>query len=222
MIRVLTEIGVPLQTIKELAQSRTPEKLMKLLSGEQRKVADKLRFLNEVHSVIDVFMELLTEGICATETEISVYEMPEKQIILGGKTDFQNSEGFLREFMKFCNSNHEPTLNLSYPIGGYFENIEAFLNEPSRPARFFSLDPKGHDKKAEGLYLIGYTRGYYGQTNDLPERMNTYAKKNGLIFNGAVYNIYLFDELSISDPEQYLLQVSAPVTETKRLPSRRP
>jgi hypothetical protein len=100
--------------------------------------------------------------------------------------------------------------------------MEAFLHEPSRPARFFSFDPKGHDQKAEGLYLIGYTRGYYGQTNDLPERMNTYAKKNGLIFSGAVYNIYLFDEISISDPEQYLLQVSAPVTETKRLLSRRP
>jgi effector-binding domain-containing protein len=72
-----------------------------------------------------------------------------------------------------------------------------------------------------GLYLIGYTRGYYGQTNDLPKRMASFARKNGLLFNGSVFNTYLFDEMSIIDTEQYLLQVSALVKETRRVPSRR-
>jgi hypothetical protein len=52
--------------------------------------------------------------------------------------------------------------------------------------------------------------------------MAAFAKKNGLIFTGAVYNTYLFDEISITDPNQYLLQVSASVSETRRVPSRRP
>jgi hypothetical protein len=52
--------------------------------------------------------------------------------------------------------------------------------------------------------------------------MEAFAKKNGLAFNGAVCNIYLSDEISEADPEQYLLQVSVPVTETRRTPSRRP
>ena len=73
-----------------------------------------------------------------------------------------------------------------------------------------------------GLYLIGYTRGYYGETNDLPNRMTAFAKKNGLIFNGPVYNIYLYDEMSVADANQYLLQVSASVKETRRVKSRRP
>jgi len=78
------------------------------------------------------------------------------------------------------------------------------------------------------LFLTGYTRGYYGQTNDLPKRMasfakkKSFAKKNGLMFNGPVYNLYLFDEMSITDPEQYLLQVTASVKEMRRVPSRRP
>lgn len=72
-----------------------------------------------------------------------------------------------------------------------------------------------------GLYLVGYTHGYYGQTNDLPGKMAAYAKKHGLVFNGAVYNIYLTDETSVIDPDQYLLQVSASVSETRRVPSRR-
>jgi effector-binding domain-containing protein len=100
--------------------------------------------------------------------------------------------------------------------------MNVFLNEPSQPTRFFSLDPNGKEKQPKGLYLTGYTRGYYGQTNDLPKRMAAFAKKNRLVFTGPVYNIYLFDEMSITDMNQYLLQVSASVKETRRVPSRRP
>ena len=222
MIRVLIEIGVPLDTIKDLAADRTPEKLMKLFHKHKGIMEDELRFLQKSYSVVSMFLDLLNAGICATESEISVSEMPEKQIRLGGKNDFAGSDNFFGEFMRFCNSQHEPPLNLAYPVGGYFESMDVFLNEPSQPTRFFSYDPNGTEKKEAGLYLIGYTRGYYGHTNDLPERMEAFAKKNGLLFNGPVYNIYLFDEMSIIDTNQYLLQVSASVKETRRVASRRP
>lgn len=222
MIRVLAEIGVPLLTIKELVQDRTPEKLMKLLSKHKKIVADELKFLQEVHSVISVFLDLLITGMCAIETEISVSEMPEQRIILGDTNKFGSSDSFYGEFLRFCNAQHEPKLNLSYPVGGYFESMDVFLDEPSQPTRFFAIDPNGREKMTAGLYLVGYTRGYYGQTNDLPDRMADFAKKNGLVFNGAVYNLYLFDEMCIVEPEQYLLQVSASVKETRRVQSRRP
>jgi hypothetical protein len=97
-----------------------------------------------------------------------------------------------------------------------------FLSESSQPTRFFSFDPKGYDRKPEGLYLIGYTRSYYDRTNDLPQRMAGFAKKNGVVFNGPVYSIYLFDEISVTDPNRYLLQVSASVREIRRVSSLRP
>lgn len=219
MIRVLTEIRVPLKDIKELTENRTPEKMIKLLIQNKDKLANEIRLLQDAISVNETFIELLSEGLGITETEISVKEMPEKHIVLGGKTSFGETDEFYGEFLKFCNS-YEPRINLSYPIGGYWESISDFLKKPSRPMRFFSLDPKGHEIRAAGLYLTGYTRGYYGEVSDLPERMAEFARKNELIFSGAVYNTYLFDELSIVDPKQYLLQVSAFVTEMRRAPSR--
>jgi DNA-binding transcriptional MerR regulator len=221
MVRILADIGVPLQTIKELNNSRTPEKLLKLLSKHKDIVTDDMRFLHEVYSVINSFIELLSDGVCATENEIHVAEMPEKQIILGGINDFSDSGSIFREFTRFCLTQHEPKLNLSYPVGGYWESMEVFLDMSAQPSRFFSLDPKGHQRKEAGLYLVAYTRGFYGQTNNLPVRMKAFAKKNGLLFNGPVYNHYLFDELSVNDDSQYLLQASASVKETRRLPSRR-
>jgi DNA-binding transcriptional MerR regulator len=222
MLRVLKDIGVPLNTIGELNGTRTPEKLLKLLSKNRDRVTSEIRFLQDVHLIISTFTDLLNEAVSATEEELSVTEMQETRIILGDANDFRGEIGFVKEFLRFCNDPCDPTLNLSFPIGGYWDDMASFLKEPSRPMRFFSIDPRGKDSKPAGLYLTGYTRGYYGQTNDLPKRMTAFAKKNGLVFSGPVYNIYLSDELSEADPEKYLLQVTASVTETRRVPSRRP
>jgi DNA-binding transcriptional MerR regulator len=222
MIKVLSEIGVKLETIRTLAENRTPEGMLKLLHKHENIVADEMRFLHKVSSVIGTFHSLLSEGISATESEFTMSEVHERNIILGKANDFRGSTGFFREYVRFCNSEQEPKLDLSYPIGGYFENMDIFLNEPSQPSRFFTIDPNGRDIIPQGLYLQGFTRGYYGVTGDLPERMVAFAKKNSLVFTGPVYNIYLFDEVSVTDPTQYLLQISAAVKATKRVQSRRP
>jgi len=221
MIRVMREIGVPLGTIKKLRENRTPEKLLRILRTHWNDIADEMRLLQEISSVISVFTDLLKEAISVIESDLTMAEIPERQILLGEKTDYTGETGFMREFLNFCNAPHIPKLNTSFPIGGYWDNMSGFLKESSRPERFFSLDPKGHEKKEAGLYLTGYTRGYYGQTNDLPKRMVEYADENGLLFSGPVYNIYLADEISVNNPEQYLLQVSAAVIETRQKSNRR-
>ena len=222
MIRVLTAIGTPLKEVKELTATRTPEKMLRFFRKHKERVANEIKFLQAAYSVINIFDSLFHEAASITETEISISEMPERRIILGDENDFSETTGFQREFIRFCKASHEPKSNISYPVGGYFENMEVFLDEPSKPTRFFFLDTQGNEIKPAGLYLIGYTRGYYGQTNDLPERMAMYAKKNGLVFNGPVYNIYLTDEISELDLGKYLLQVSVSVRETRRAqPHRR-
>jgi len=188
---------------------------MKLLNKHKGVIADRIEFFNESFSIISTYLDLLNEGVCAIEADFTVSKMQEKPIILGEINDFDDSDSFHEEFMRFCKAENKPKLNLSFPIGGFFQSMEAFLMNPSQPTRFFSFDPKGLELKESGLYITGYTRGYYGQTNDLPKRMAAFAKENGLLFNGPVYNIFLFDEVSLIDPEQYLLQVSASVKEDR-------
>jgi len=220
MIHVLTEIGVPLGTIRELAETRTPEKSLKLLRKAKNEVDDKIGFYSDVNLLIDVYLGLLHDGICATEDEIAVTKMSAIQIVMGDVNDYTDTVGFVREFTRFCRALREPRLNTCFPIGGYWESMDAFMDRPSQPERFFSLDPNGREQKTAGRYLVGYTRGYYGQTNGLPERMRAYAEKKGAAFAGPVYNLYLFDELSIVDPQRYLMQSCVAVKEADR-PYRR-
>jgi len=137
---------------------------------------------------------------------------------LGDTTDPSGQTDYLDEYIRFCNTPHVPKLNLSYPIGGYFESMAAFIKKPTHPARLFSLDPKGNERKEAGLYLIGHSRGNYEEKNDLPERMAAFAKKNDLLFDGPVYSVLLIDEISEINPENYLLRVFASIRETRHLP----
>jgi effector-binding domain-containing protein len=51
----------------------------------------------------------------------------------------------------------------------------------------------------------------YGEKNGLPKRMFDYALHNGLEFCGPAYTVYLLDAASVSDAEQFLLQVAVQV-----------
>jgi DNA-binding transcriptional MerR regulator len=167
MIRVLTKLGVSHNTIREMAASRTPEKLTKLLRKQKEELVGEIRFLKDAHSVIAVFLDFITEGLLAEESEIFVREVSERRIVLGEPNKYKDGEGFYGVFARFCTARPTPELNPAYPIGGYFDCMERFMDDPSRPARFFSHDPTDKETISEGLYLIGYTRGYYGWTNDL-------------------------------------------------------
>ena len=221
MIQILADIGIPRKRIRELMKNRSPEIMIKLLHEYKEKVGYEKRFFNEVELVISAFFDSLFAAMSVTETEMYVSEMPEKHIVLGDFNNFGENESFYAELNRFYNAPSEPKIVKSFPVGGFWDSMAKFVSKPSQPMKFFSLDPNGNGLWRAGWYLNGYTRGYYGQTNDLPERMTSYAKDEGLLFTGPVYNVYLSDEFSEPNPNNYLLQVSASVTETQRSDSRR-
>jgi DNA-binding transcriptional MerR regulator len=98
MIRVLTKIGVPLRTIREMAADRIPEKLVKLLRKQKEELAGEIRFLREAHSVIAIFIDFMTEGLFADESKMFVREDPEGRIVLGEPNEYKDGEGFYGAF----------------------------------------------------------------------------------------------------------------------------
>lgn len=211
MIKDLREIGVKVEEIGELGKDRSPELMIKLLTSQDIDLTCEIHYLQDIQSVVRMRRSMMVEGISANENEISICEMPEVKLVLGEPTLFAENESFFNEYLKFRKKPRNPKINPSYPSGGYYDSIDTFTAHPSQADRFFSLDPDGYERKERGMYLVGYTRGYYGALNDLPERMVEYAKQHKITFDGPVYNICLLDELCIPDTNQYLMQVSASI-----------
>jgi len=210
-ISVLSELGVPLATIKDISDNRTPEGVLELLTKQEFELNAQLRKIQKASSIIHTFRDHIQVGLLANEEAITIQELPEDNFILGDENDFKDDEKFYQPFIKFCNDATKNRINLKFPIGGYHDNWDHFFGSPSKPSRFFSSDPYGNNKRQAGRYLVGYNRGYYGEFDDLPKRMKDYAEKNKLVFKGPVYKKFLFDEVSTSEKDNYLSQVAVQI-----------
>ena len=214
-INVLVDLGIPLSTIKELTARRTPESMIDLLSRQEVILDYKLYELRTAYSIIHTYRNNIQDGLFAREGDVSVREFDEARIILGPENSFESNETFYWSFINFCNSAKDYRINLRYPIGGYHLDMQSFLKAPGQPERYFSFDPVGNIIREKGKYLVGYERGYYGEFDKLPGKMAAYAKTYDLIFTGPVFVIYLHDEVSVVDPNQFMARVMVPVSSKK-------
>jgi DNA-binding transcriptional MerR regulator len=203
-IKVLSNLNVPLEKIKQMKANRSPETILELLSKQEEYLISELRRLNEINSVIHTFTSLINRGIKANVEEIAVVRQEEIPIILGEPNDFKGEKYFYGAFMKFCSDTMSKNHNLNYPIGGLFETTEKYFANPNLPTRFFSLDPFGADIIPKGNYLTGYTKGYYGESGNLAKRMKKFAADNSIVLSGSAYQIFLHDEICIAEPKHYL------------------
>jgi len=208
LITTLRRIGVPLETISTLMRNRTPDDLLELLSSKERDITHEIQQLLDAGKVITVFNNHIRKGLTADHDKISVAHLESEAFILGPPNDYTGDETFYNAFQRYCQDLEKKGGNLHYPMGGWWACMDDFLKNPVRPPRFFSVDPYGCQQKKAGRYLVGYNRGFYGEIGDLPERLVAFARENGLEFGGPMFNIFLLDEISVIEPDKYLMQAS--------------
>jgi DNA-binding transcriptional MerR regulator len=207
-VSVLSDLKIPLKKISELRRGRNPKSFIKLLERKEKELDMELRAVRVCSSVIHARRELIDYGLrVEEEARISVLYREEKTIILWPRNEYKEGETFMEPLAAFVNKAKEYRINLNFPIGGYWDSLEAFQKAPTQPDRFFSIDPTGTQKRKEGRYLVGFVRGYYGQMGDLPDRMVACAKENRIPIYGPTYVIYLHDEICTQNSTEYLAQV---------------
>jgi len=217
-ITTLSELEIPLKTIAELRKERDPEQFLDLLEKQERLMDMEMRSLRQRYSIIHARRELVNMGMKVDVNAISVMHFEERAMFLWPRNEYKEGENFIAPLAAFVASTGDYHINLSFPVAGYFDNMESFAKAPECPDHFLSIDPIGTFSRKAGDYLVGYARGYYGEIGDLPERMTAYAKEHSINIHGPVYTIYLHEEISTADPSQYLAMCSIAVS--KKRPSQ--
>ncbi|MDR3305196.1 MAG: MerR family transcriptional regulator [Clostridiales Family XIII bacterium] len=205
-INLLHDLDMPIRIISEIQRNRTPERVLDILSDKERELEADLARVEKSYNVIRTLRQMIHVGLTADEDTIEIRYMEELPIIIGPSNDFGTSPYFYDGFLKFCSEAAQYGIDLRFPVGGVFTDFEAFCRRSGEPRNFFSVDPTGTNKKEAGKYIVAYSRGYYGRTGTLPERLTKYIQDNELTPSGQVYHIFLLDELSVKDHDQYLLQ----------------
>jgi len=217
-INVLVRLGVSLATVSEMLKDRTPENMIELLSQQETILDRRLHELHSAYSIIHTFRKNIQNGLTGRAGEVRVEMLDEINYVLGPPNEFGSSKNYYVTFKQFCKDANANRINLEYPVGGYYHDIDTFLKEPDCPDRYFSMDPHGNCARQAGKYLVGYRQGYhgangyYGDFVDVPQKMAAYAEEHDLIFHGPVYVVYLLNEISTKEPEQYLSRISVSVS----------
>jgi len=209
-INVLKSVNVPMKEIGVIKKDKSPEMMLEFLRKQEFKLNQELYRLQQAYAIIHTYREIIQEGINANEHEITVCQKSATPIEIGPVNDF-SSGYFYESFFGFLKQMIDSKVDPAYPAGGVYEDMDAFVNTPGQPTKYFAYVPAGKDKKAAGQYLVAYTRGYYGNLGDAPARMLAYARENELDFAGPVYEMYLHDEITVDDYDQFLIQVSVMV-----------
>ena len=234
-ITTLSDLNLPLKTIGELRQQRNPDMLLQLFDQQEKRLDMEIQLLRIRSSIIHARRELISygsqvqngytardgrrvnlkQGVTETATidedAIAILYREAKDYHLWPRNQYNEGDTFIQPMASFVPHATEHHINLSFPVGGLFDNFEAFVNDPKRPNHFISIDPMGRQLRPAGDFLIGFTRGEYGDMGTLPQRMADHIQEHALTVTGFVYLLYLHDECSTPDPENYLAQVCVEV-----------
>lgn len=215
-VTTLSDLEIPLKTIASLRKERDPENFLRLLEKQERQMDMEMRRLRQRYSIIHARQELIRYGMRVDENLLEILFREEKALILWPSNEYKEGDTFIEAMANFICKTSDYHINLSFPVGGYYDSMDTFLKNPQRPDRFFSIDPIGAHKRKAGEYLVGFARGYYGDMGDLPQRMAAYAAEKSLKTSGPVYTMYLHDETCTQDASQYLAQSCIAVSRPKR------
>lgn len=217
VIRTLQRLGMTLDEIKKLKDRRTPELTVEVLERQIEKIDGKITDWERARKLVLFILKVINSVSTVSENDISIQYLQAEAIVFGDMNDYSHGRDFygsLLEFYHFISVKY-PQVDLNYPVCGVFSAERIKRGDCCWADRYYFSNPEGPDRRPAALYAIGYTRGGYGQGNELYRRMLSYIDDNGFEVCGEAYEEYPLNEVCIVDDNNYLMRVLITVREKK-------
>jgi len=214
-IRTCQALGMTLAEIKRIKANRTPELMSGLLEQQVKHIDEKIEEWMRARKLLTLLKKNIDSVLHVNEKAITVQFVPAEAIVLGEPNDYRGGRtdyDALFSFYHACKEKY-PDMDLNYPVWAVFSEERIQRKDWVWPDRYYFYNPEGHDNKPAALYAIGYTRGGYGQSGALYERMLAYIDANGFEICGPAYEEYPLNECCILEDRDYLMRVMITVRE---------
>jgi DNA-binding transcriptional MerR regulator len=210
LVATLQEMGMPLKEIAKLLKRRTPENILELIEKHESDLERGIAELRRTQALMLTLKGAITEGLAADEGKLEVCFTEEESLLLGPQINYAGGktvEKAMLEFYEFCRE-YDETLDLNYPVWGVFSEERIKNRDWHLPDRFYFKMTGAPDTRPAGLFLVGYTRGYYGSSDALYSKMMDYIEENDIEVCGPAYETYPLNEISVVDTNNYLMRIS--------------
>lgn len=219
VICALKELDMPLKEIKAYLDRRTPEELISLLKEKEALIAEKIKGLHRIKTMIHQRAALTQEACRLDLSEIALQKTPDEYLILA-KIVENTDRGIARclaEHLQYCEA-HD--IYSAHAIGG-IRARDALLAGNDTDYLYFYTRLETNQKnlpvfrKPAGTSLTAYHRGSYDTAGETYQRLLAYAQAHRLTLGGYFYEDVLLDELAVKGYENYVLKLSVPIVREK-------
>jgi len=209
VVRILQQLGMSLEEIKKLKDSRTPELTDEVLGRQIGKIEKKIEDWIRARKLLLSIRRTIQSVDDLDENTISIKYMPEEPIVLGEPNDYSNGRNVLDALLSFYHEMSEkyPELDLNYFVWSVYSAERIKRGDWIGADRYYLYHPEGGDSKPGAFYAVGYTRGGYCQCGGLYKRLLEYIDDNGFEICGDTYEEYPLNEVCISDDNNYLIRI---------------
>jgi len=218
MIQVSQELGMSLSDIKKGKDSRDPRTTKEFLEQAICNIDEKIGGWVRAKKLLFTLQKIINSVDGIDEDKITIETLPAEAIIMGDLNDYsmdRNDYDALFTFYQTMAERHGG-LDLNYPVWAMFSQERIMRGDTHMPDRFYFYNPEGFDKRPAGQYAVGYTRGGYGMTGGLYERITNHIKAEGYEISGSAYEEYPLNEISVSDYSNFLIRVMITVQKIYR------
>jgi len=215
LINTYQALGMTLAEINNLKDERTPELLDEHLEKQIELIDEKIDEWVRSRKLLLTLKNIINSALDIDENSITIQFLPAEPIVMGDLNDYsrgRNEYDALLSFYNACKQKY-PDLDLNYPVWGMVSEARLKQGDWTWPDRYYFFNPEGFDRRPAALYAVGYTRGGYGQTSSLYERLLDFIDKNDFEISGPAYEEYPLNEICVSDNESYLIRVMITVQE---------
>ena len=209
MIRTLQQLGMSLEEIKGLKDRRNPQLAGEVLTRQIAKIDQKIADWMRARKLLLTLQETILSVADIDEREITIQFLPAESIVLGELNDYSHGKNDYDALLAFYQTICEkyPHIDLNYSVWANFSQERIMRQDWVWPDRYYFFNPEGQDKRPAALYAIGYTRGGYGQSDELYQRLLEHINNNGFEICGDAYEEYPLNEVCITEDENYLIRV---------------
>ncbi|WP_248924999.1 MerR family transcriptional regulator [Paenibacillus hamazuiensis] len=216
MIHVFKEFGMSLEEIREHQSRRTPANTLEFLRKQGEVVQLQMAKLERTRQMISMQAERIEHSIHVDTSRMKVIRQARIPLLLSCRVHAskeQIPEYLWDDFQMRLERENAP---IGYPNGVIVKKEDLLKKDGDMVSHMFSRMTTHSEEQQympEGFYLVSYTKADYGDTDKIYPQIFDYIEKNQYVVIGDAYEEYLQDEVSLQNPEEYLVRIMVHIKE---------
>lgn len=214
-ILTLKDIGMSLKEIKEFINKRNPKNILNVLDFQVNELEKEILKLQLKKQNLLNKINIINEGE-NFNNKIHLETQEEEYLIFSKKLDTTKDFFDVKEYTNHITYCFDNNLDIGYPAGttvskenlekGNFTSYEKYFTKVNKNSSLLNIVTK-----EKGLYVVGYSKGYYDKTPVVYENIFNFLDKNNFTISGDSYEQILIDEFVTPNMDDYIIKISIPV-----------